>query len=52
MKKEPPSAYELGKDLFGKYASKQDSLSVYRKELVKIIISKKNAHNQKTSVKK
>ena len=31
----PPSAYDLGKDLFGRYSSGMNNLSVDRKQLVK-----------------
>jgi RHH-type transcriptional regulator, rel operon repressor / antitoxin RelB len=31
----PPNAWEVGQDLFGKYASGQSDLSIRRKELLK-----------------
>ncbi|HHJ40423.1 MAG TPA: CopG family transcriptional regulator [Methylothermaceae bacterium] len=34
-KLEKPSSWELGKDIFGKYASGQDNLSKDRKALIK-----------------
>ncbi len=36
-----PSAYDLGKDLFGKYGSAEESLSKQRKEIVKNEVQRK-----------
>lgn len=40
-KLEKPSAWELGQDVFGKYASENSNLAKERKELVKEIIEAK-----------
>lgn len=40
-KLEKPSAWELGKDVFGKYASENSNLARDRKKLVKEIIEAK-----------
>ncbi len=40
-KLEKPSAWELGKDVFGKYASENSNLAADRKKLVKEIIEAK-----------
>ena len=40
-KLEKPSAWELGQDVFGKYASENSNLAKDRKELVKEIIQAK-----------
>ena len=40
-KLEKPSAWELGKDVFGKYASENPDLARDRKKLVKVIIEAK-----------
>jgi len=40
-KLEQPSPWELGADIFGKYASDQDNLSSDRKQLLKEKISAK-----------
>ena len=40
-KSEKPSSWELGKDLFGKYASGKDNLSQDRKSLLKEKINAK-----------
>ncbi len=43
-KQERQSAWELGRDLFGKYASGQKNLSVDRKKILKDkLLAKKNA---------
>lgn len=39
-----PTAYELGKDVFGKYGSKQDNLSIDYKSRVKQKLHAKHAH--------
>ena len=44
-KLEKPSAWELGQDIFGKYASENINLAKDRKKLIKEKISEKNDKN-------